>query len=280
MNKEEKIIQYYDRCLFDYRLVWNLGAAQAIHYGHWEGGQKNLTEALLRTNHVIAERAGIAKGDKVLDAGCGVGGSAVAIAKAYECQVIGITLCAGQVKRARRYAKKMGVEKQTDFVKANYLSTPFAGNYFNAMYAIESVCQTDQKEKFLKEAHRVLLSGGRLVVADFFRIKEMATAENESIFDKWSEGWGFLQLVTIESFVDMLKSEGFSNVRIIDDSEGIAPSVELLYEKYVRWNFIASIAEFLKIRKTIHRKNRLTALYQYQLFKRGLWKYYTVIAEA
>ncbi len=40
----------------------------------------------------MAEKAGVSSGDRVLDAGCGVGGSVIWLAKNYGCKATGITL--------------------------------------------------------------------------------------------------------------------------------------------------------------------------------------------
>ena len=48
-------------------------------------------------NRVLADRAGIRPGQRVLDAGCGVGGSSLWLAEQRGAAVVGITPVASQV---------------------------------------------------------------------------------------------------------------------------------------------------------------------------------------
>lgn len=67
---------------------------------------KSFPESLLRMNEVMIETAGIKPTDKVLDAGCGVGGSSIFMASVLGCNVTGITLSKRQVQQANENAAK------------------------------------------------------------------------------------------------------------------------------------------------------------------------------
>ena len=45
MNKED-IINYYNDCKKDYRLIWRLEKAWGLHYGYFEKGDKSLSQAI------------------------------------------------------------------------------------------------------------------------------------------------------------------------------------------------------------------------------------------
>src|SRR3989338_7530437 len=95
MNEQsykKQIIKYYEDTEVDYRWVWDLRRSLALHYGYWDEKVSNYRQALARENEILAEKAGINKEDFILDAGCGVGGSSIFLAKKYGCKVVGITL--------------------------------------------------------------------------------------------------------------------------------------------------------------------------------------------
>ena len=54
-----------------------LNNSLAIHYGYWDEKVRSFPQSLLRMNEVMMEAARIKSTDKVLDAGCGVGGSSI-----------------------------------------------------------------------------------------------------------------------------------------------------------------------------------------------------------
>src|SRR5207237_9048199 len=103
------IERYYELSEVHFRLHWNLAKSRSLHYGYWDASTKNLHEALLKINEVMAEKLNITKDDVVLDAGCGVGGSSIWLAKQFGCKVTGITLSSKQIMLANAAAIAEGV---------------------------------------------------------------------------------------------------------------------------------------------------------------------------
>ena len=62
------------------KIPGTLNNSLAIHYGYWDEKVKIISASLLRMNEVMTEARRITATDKVLDAGCGVGGSSIFIA--------------------------------------------------------------------------------------------------------------------------------------------------------------------------------------------------------
>jgi cyclopropane fatty-acyl-phospholipid synthase-like methyltransferase len=137
-----------------------------LNLGLWKKGTKNLSQALLNLNQEMAEKAELTAESIVLDAGCGIGGTAIYFAKHYGCKVIGITLAPHQAEKARENATKAGVDKLCTFEVMNFMKTSFDDGSFNVVVGIESICYAEPKIVFIKEAYRLLKKGGKLVVAD------------------------------------------------------------------------------------------------------------------
>ena len=89
---ENDIVNYYEQCQVDYEIVWHLNSQMCMHYGYWDDTTPTLRSALRNMNTKFAAFAEIKPGEKILDAGCGVGGSSVFLAKNFECEEEGITL--------------------------------------------------------------------------------------------------------------------------------------------------------------------------------------------
>src|SRR3954464_9192378 len=103
------IENYYDQTEIHYRMHWKLNEGMGLHYGIWDEKAKNLTDAILNTNHRLLTLGEIKPSDLVLDAGCGIGGSSIYLAKNIGCNVKGITLSKKQVNTATQLAKANGV---------------------------------------------------------------------------------------------------------------------------------------------------------------------------
>lgn len=72
-----------------FTLFWS---RTALHYGLWYDNTRSLAEAVGNTNKFILEALHIDADDRVLDAGCGVGGTSIYIAEVTGATVHGITL--------------------------------------------------------------------------------------------------------------------------------------------------------------------------------------------
>ena len=164
----QRIIQYYRETENAYKDSWALDKSLAIHYGYWDEKVKNFPASLLRMNEVMMEMAGIKDKDRVLDAGCGVGGSSLFMASVLGCRVTGISLSQGQIEKARQYAEKRKQQGLVDFLVMDYCNTTFPNESFDVIWGCESICYAPDKAAFIKEAYRLLKPGGRLVVADGF----------------------------------------------------------------------------------------------------------------
>ena len=269
----EKIIQYYQDTENAYKDSWDLNNSLAIHFGYWDSAVKSFPQSLIRMNEVMMEAAVIKTTDKVLDAGCGVGGSSIFMAAAIGCNVTGITLSERQAQQASLNAKEKGVENLVDFKAMDYCATDFPAASFDVVWGCESICYADNKEKFIKEAFRLLKPGGRLVVADGF-VSSFADNDNP-IIQQWLEGWQVNYLESPERFTSSMKLTGFTNINYRDISAEASHSSRRLYRYY----FLGSLylawkkINFSKPATIMQKKNIKACKYQYKGMKKGLWQY-------
>ncbi|HRC77349.1 MAG TPA: hypothetical protein PLO33_16830, partial [Kouleothrix sp.] len=70
----DDIVAYYDETWLDYRMLWLNGQNLSVHFGYFDEQTRSHAAALANMNRVLADCAGVAAGQRVLDAGCGVGG--------------------------------------------------------------------------------------------------------------------------------------------------------------------------------------------------------------
>ncbi|MEO6329804.1 MAG: methyltransferase domain-containing protein [Ginsengibacter sp.] len=273
------IIEYYTSCQADYELVWHLKTHHCMHYGYWDNETKYLRDALHKMNDVIANLGEIKRKDIVADLGCGIGGTANYLADKYNCFVKGISLSAKQINQARDLAKKMKVEQLVTFITGDYCVTEFGENEFDVAYAIESSCYAVEKKVFLQEAFRILKANGKLIVLDFFWTREPKNYFEKTIMKKWTEAWSIIDYENEITFMNKLGEVGFMNIQKLNINDKVLPSIKRLYFYFFPGILFSIILFFLRIRGINQTKNTLSTLYQYILYKRGIWNYNIFYAE-
>jgi cyclopropane fatty-acyl-phospholipid synthase-like methyltransferase len=259
-------------------MIWDLDNSLAMHYGFFDGTTKSFKDALRRENEVVAETLKLKQTDYILDAGCGVGGTSIFLAKKYGCRVVGITLSQKQVEIAYKNAEDNGVSSLVEFRVMDFENMDFNNNVFDIVFGLESVCHANSKEKFIKEAFRVLKNKGKILVADGFASKDYSQEEN-ILMQKWLYGWGVNFLEKVDNFNLYLKNSGFLNIDFRDITENIKPSSVRLYKYSIFGIVISKILDFIGIRSDIQTKNVLSAYYQYKALVDKLWVYGIFYAE-
>ncbi|WP_437967070.1 methyltransferase domain-containing protein [Sorangium sp. So ce260] len=275
---DQRIVEYYVDSERQYRSVWGLYEHMALHYGFWGRGARDHGEALRDMNEELRARAGVGPQDRVLDAGCGVGGSAIHLASAAGCRAVGINIVERQLELARTNARRLGVEDRVEFVKASYLDSGFEAGSFDVVWLLESSCHVADKGALLAEMHRVLKPGGRLVLADYFRRTGPMSASDAALIDGWADAWAMARLPTIEELTDAMVHVGFAAVRSTDETDQIARSARRMYYAYFPGVVLKALQRLWDKSSAAKRKNVWSAWAQERSRAKGLWTYRIVTA--
>lgn len=130
-----------------------------------------ITRATTRERRVkqrLLEIAGLHAGDRVLDLGCGTGTLAISAAKREPLAAIhGIDLDLNMIERARQKAQTARAE--VDLTTGSATQLPYADGSFDLVFSslLFHHLDHDSKQTAAHEVARVLVPGGRLLVADW-----------------------------------------------------------------------------------------------------------------
>lgn len=187
-----RIARYYDRL---HR--WN-GVARAFGYGGGRGGltvHRALADpeargraTTSRLHDVLIEALPPLDSPRVLDAGCGLGGTMLELAERLHARCVGLTLSPGQAATASRAARDAGCEGAVRVLVQSY-DTPPDGP-FDLIVAIESLAHSPSPEVSVRALARVLAPGGLLIVVDDMPERSAnSTADSSADLARFKAGW-------------------------------------------------------------------------------------------
>jgi len=158
---------------------------------------------------------------KMLDVGCGVGGTSRYIAKSLgpKADVTGITLSPNQVKRATELAVEQGVEN-AKFTVMNALEMDFPDNTFDIVWACESGEHMPDKEAYINEMMRVLKPGGKFVMATWCQRDDREVPFDDKdkrdlrfLYEEWTHPY----FISIEKYAEIIDATGVMNEVTTED---------------------------------------------------------------
>ena len=139
-------------------------------------------------------------GSRVLDVGCGIGGSSRILARDYGFDVLGITISAAQVKRANDLTSK---KMKCSFELMDALDLKFAQGAFDGVWSVEAGPHMPDKQLYADEMLRVLRPGGVLAVADW-NSRDLASRGlsplEKLVMNQLLNQWAHPEFATINGF--------------------------------------------------------------------------------
>jgi ubiquinone/menaquinone biosynthesis C-methylase UbiE len=144
-----------------------------IHWGYWSdpthagSSFAEYARAAQRMTDRVCTAAGIGSGMRVLDCGCGLGGTVASMnERCSSMDLVGLNIDPRQLAVARsNVTARTGNAIQ--FVQGDACELPFPDSSFDAVTAVECIFHFPGRRRFLKEASRVLRPSGRLMVSDY-----------------------------------------------------------------------------------------------------------------
>lgn len=273
----KEVQNYYDHSQRWFSLLYSDKQSLGIHYGLCNGNCTK-AEASINTYRKLVEVLGLKKGDKILDAGCGVGGAVLWLARNIGVTGTGIMISEVQLKKANKFLQKSGLNG-INFSKQNFFQTSFENESFDHIFGIESLCYAyPVQENAYRELFRVLKPGGRIAIIDGVVKRRPDTQYESKNLDAFIEGYAVQTMCTPEEIIDSLRKAGFKNIKAEDHTSYIAKSVKEINRK--GYMLLPMYLLYLTGLVTYDAaRNFKAVLSQKYLYDAGIFGYYVFVAE-
>jgi phosphoethanolamine N-methyltransferase len=148
---------------------------------------------------------------KVLDVGCGIGGSAFYIAQTFRSEVDGIDLAPEMIRLAVERCRTLGLTEHLRFFEGNCLTFDYPRRDYSLIYSRDTFLHIADKQSLFRTLSSRLAPGGCLLFTDYVRGAAPASAE----FSSYIQTYGY-SLETIDGYRRILEETGFEVLRADD----------------------------------------------------------------
>jgi tocopherol O-methyltransferase len=299
---KSRIHRYFSDTTKDYLKYYGTRKHHHMHYGFERDLPKGASPTGNMTRY-LAKLAGLPsaysngseglRSARVLDAGCGMGGSSILLARESGAWCVGINLVEGHARIATAFAfadaAKWGTSAETPhavrpapsdlartparFVANDYTTPAFKPESFDVIWALESFCYAPDKEAWIRGMALLLKPGGRLVMADGFSGRAPATAAEARAFDMFLKGWAVPHFCSFDDMKIWATRAGLEVAHVEDITPDVLPHAFNIFRLgpiIVPWRWLLRKLNLVGEEKL---QNAWAIYHQYPTLKKGIWRY-------
>jgi cyclopropane fatty-acyl-phospholipid synthase-like methyltransferase len=227
MSTSDNITRYYDSNTRRFLRYGHGGKQLAIHRAVWADGAGSRAEAMHYVDSRIAEIALGSGASRILDIGCGVGGSLLYLADKTGAETNGVTLSPVQAEFGDRLLAESDYADRTRIIRGDFLDPQTSAELdgpFDLAMAVESLIHMQDPAAFFRSAAALLRPGGKLVVCDDFLSAAVPRSDAERrLLDRFSAGWHTAGLRSTADAVTLASLTGLE----LENDEDLSGYLEL-----------------------------------------------------
>jgi cyclopropane fatty-acyl-phospholipid synthase-like methyltransferase len=236
MTLKDRIIRHYDEISPYYRDLWGIH----IHHGYWKTGLETKEEAQEQLIRELVARARLENGARILDVGCGLGGTAIYLNKRLGAHVLGLTISPTQIKIGNDLVRESGADVKLIIMDAESLKID---DNFDVIWSVEAISHLDKKADFFRSSARLLKPGGKLVIADWFKSDTTTAAEERRYIAPIEKAMLVPRLGSPAAYINDIRSAGLNVTSFDDVSRSVSRTWDIsieLVKNNALWKFAAT----------------------------------------
>ena len=165
-----------------YYTIWG---GEDLHLGFYENDDDSVFQASRKTiDHMASRSKFLNQKARVIDLGGGFSGSARYLAKNYGWEVVVLNLSETENKRGRQMNKEQGLDQMIEVIDGSFDTIPFPDESFDIVWSQDAILHSDNRQKVLDEAKRVLKPGGEMIFTDPMQADDCPEDVLQPIYDR------------------------------------------------------------------------------------------------
>ncbi|WP_182867313.1 methyltransferase domain-containing protein [Rhodopirellula sp. JC639] len=242
--KKDSIRSHYQLGTLFYRLLWG----PHIHHGLWSdnetANETSAYQAQCQLTDTLADLAEVTSADRVVDIGCGMGGSAIRLARLRGCDVTGVTLSSVQRHWAAFSSRIKRLAGRTRFLADDAEGVVFQRNSFDVVWSVECTEHLFDKPQFIDRAARWLRPGGRMAICVWFEGEDTSRSGHRRQCEEVCERFVCPSLATRADYVNWMIHSGLQIRHNVDWTDRVARTWEIC-KRRVRRSGVRHLARVL-----------------------------------
>lgn len=221
---KQKIQKFYDVGSPYFFKFWGIH----IHDGYYITGKESQHEAQENLVRFLAEKAHIKRRAKILDVGCGIGGSSIYLSKNFDAPVTGVTISHVQVEMAKKFARENNANCRFLVMDAEEMNFT---KKFDAIWMVGVLTLLTDQERFLKQSSKFLNKKGKFILLDWMIANDIRAEETKKYIQPIQRGMLITSFYSMNIYLQWLIKYGY---RIVYAEDITAHTIKT-------WNVMLSI---------------------------------------
>lgn len=208
--------------------AWGLLLGQELHWGVFTTGDEPLDVATGELTTRMIDAAQFSSGMRLLDVGCGSGTPARRVATEHGVEVLGITTSQIGIETATALTAEAGVAGVT-FEQRDGTDNGLPDASFDRVWALESSHLMPGRQELIDESSRVLRPGGRFVLCDIIRRRDIGFKElrdRQKEFAVLRAAYGAARMDTLDQYAGYAAQAGLEVDTVVDITTETLPTLD------------------------------------------------------
>lgn len=180
---------------------------------------------------------------RILDLGCGVGGSSRLLAQLFDAEVLGLTLSPVQAANAEKYTQQVGLQDRVKFRVQDMMTLTAADGQFDLIWSMESAEHIEDKTKLLQLFSQLLKPGGKFLMITWCHrdTPPPLSDSEEKLLQQVCNLYHLPPWISIHEYEKLATETGFANVKTGDWSQAVFPFWGAVIQSAFTWQGVKGL---------------------------------------